>query len=277
MEPSDRNEPGKPVPAHPTRRQRPLPESGPKPDSEDPRSTELISAILNSREYREADADTEFLNSDVARGIRLQLDFQKTEQLLQARGILHSIVVFGSTRVTEPVAAQACVSALAADCARNPDDADLAQRLRTARRIEAKSRFYRIAQDFGRLVGGTEFPEGQRLVILTGGGPGLMEAANRGAHDAGAPTVGLNITLPHEQYPNPYLTPGLCFRLHYFAIRKLHFLLRAGAGGFPRGLRHPRRTVRDADARADAQDRAAARDPRRAGLLAARLRSGFPR
>ena len=222
-------QPGKPYPAHPTLRRQPLPWTDPKPDSEDPRSSDLVAAILKSPEYREADADTEYLRSDVTRGVRLQLDFQKTEHLLQTHGIGHSIVVFGSTRVCEPAAAERSVTMLEAECARNPGNADLARKLRIARRVEAKSRYYRIAQDFGRLVGNAGFPEGERLVILTGGGPGLMEAANRGAHDAGAPTVGLNITLPHEQFPNPYLTPGLCFRLHYFAIRKLHFLLRARA------------------------------------------------
>lgn len=219
----------KPAPAHAVLREWPLPGTNPKPESEDPRSTALVSAILNSPEYREADADTEYLNSDATRGVRLQLDFAKTEYLLQAQGIGHSIVVFGSTRVTEPAAAERLVTTLEAECAQNPDDENLARRLRIARRVQAKSHYYLIAQELGQLVGRATFPASERLVILTGGGPGLMEAANRGAHDAGAPTVGLNITLPHEQYPNPYLTPGLCFRLHYFAIRKLHFLLRARA------------------------------------------------
>lgn len=220
---------GKPAPAHPIRRVCPLPWTDPKPDRDDPRSSDLVNAILASPEYREADSDVDFLDSDAARGVRLQLDFQKTETLLQAHGIRHSIVVFGSTRVPEPRAAARQVEALEADCARAPQDGDLAQRLRIARRVQEKSRFYTIARDFGRLVGSAAFPPGERLAIVTGGGPGMMEAANRGAHDAGALTVGLNITLPHEQFPNPYLTPGLCFRLHYFSIRKLHFLLRARA------------------------------------------------
>ncbi|WP_240784206.1 LOG family protein [Tabrizicola caldifontis] len=220
---------GKPAPAHPIRRERPLPWTDPKPDSDDPRSSDLVNAILASPEYREADGDLDFLESGVARGLRLQMDFLKTETLLQARGIRHSIVVFGSTRVPEPRAAARRVEDLEADCARNPQDAELAQRLRIARRVQEKSRYYSVARDFGRLVGTARVAPGGQLTIVTGGGPGLMEAANRGAHDAGAPTVGLNITLPHEQFPNPYLTPGLCFRLHYFAIRKLHFLLRARA------------------------------------------------
>jgi uncharacterized protein (TIGR00730 family) len=106
-----------------------------------------------------------------------------------------------------------------------------------AERRLANSRFYDIAREFGRLVGeaDTQRHDG-RLVVVTGGGPGIMEAANRGAYDVGAETVGLNITLPHEQYPNPYITPELCFRFHYFALRKLHFLMRARAlVAFPGG------------------------------------------
>lgn len=219
----------KPAPAHPIRREYPLPWTAPKSDSDDPRSLDLVRAIRDSPEYREADADVEFLNSDIARGMRLQLDFQKTETLLQAHGIRHSIVVFGSTRVPEPRAASRQVDALKAEYELNPGDAELAQRLRIARRVQDKSRYYTVARDFGRLIGSFQHRSGERLAIVTGGGPGLMEAANRGAHDAGALTVGLNITLPHEQFPNPYLTPGLCFRLHYFAIRKMHFLLRTRA------------------------------------------------
>jgi uncharacterized protein (TIGR00730 family) len=188
-----------------------------------------VNAILASPEYREADSDLDFLGSDTARGIRLQLDFQKCESLLQAHGVRHSIVVFGSTRVVEPRAAARQVEELETACAAAPGESVPAQRLRIARNVLAKSRFYTIAREFGRLVGCAELARGERIAIITGGGPGLMEAANRGAHDAGALTVGLNIALPHEQFPNPYLTPGLCFRLHYFAIRKLHFLLRARA------------------------------------------------
>jgi uncharacterized protein (TIGR00730 family) len=110
--------------------------------------------------------------------------------------------------------------------------------LERAERILAKSGYYEVARELGRLVAESgQGPEDSRLVVMTGGGPGVMEAANRGAHDAGAKTVGLNIDLPHEQYPNPYVTPELCFRFHYFALRKLHFLLRARAlVAFPGGF-----------------------------------------
>ncbi|MGH7123413.1 MAG: TIGR00730 family Rossman fold protein, partial [Stellaceae bacterium] len=130
--------------------------------------------------------------------------------------------------------AEVLEKALAADSG----NAELRRRLEVARRVVANSRYYEIAREFGRLVGtagsgGT----GRSIVVMTGGGPGIMEAANRGAHDAGADSIGLNITLPHEQYPNPYASPDLCFRFHYFSNRKLHFLLRARAlVAFPGGF-----------------------------------------
>lgn len=221
--------PPKPGPAHPQRRHCHLPWEKPKPESDDPRAPELVRAILESEEYRPADADVSFLRRDQNRGLRLQLDYLKAEQILKEQGIAHSIVVYGSTRIAEPRAAQQAVKALEDELARSPGDANIERRLGVARRVQEKSRFYEVAREFGRIVGRSEGERGNRLALVTGGGPGLMEAANRGAHDVGAPTVGLNITLPDEQYPNPYLTPGLCFRFHYFAIRKLHFLKRACA------------------------------------------------
>lgn len=227
----------KPAPAHPKHRHCELPWTTPKPDIEDPRASGLIGAILQSPEYRQADEDVAFLQRDDTRGVRLQLDYQKAETLFEEHGIAHSIVVFGSTRIPEPRAARQKVADLETALAAAPGDTDIEQRLAIARRVLDKSRYYEIAQEFGQIVGRAEGEMGNRLAVITGGGPGLMEAANRGAHDVDACTVGLNINLPHEQYPNPYLTPGLCFRFHYFAMRKLHFLLRARAlvvfpGGF---------------------------------------------
>ncbi len=138
-------------------------------------------------------------------------------------------MVFGSTRVPEPAAARRKVEDLQAALEQDPDNTELAQRLAIARRVLDKSRYYDIAREFGRLVGEAEHKVGDHMAIVTGGGPGMMEAANRGAADVGARTVGLNITLPHEQYPNPYITPDLCFRFHYFGLRKLHFVMRARA------------------------------------------------
>ncbi|WP_328794011.1 LOG family protein [Maritimibacter harenae] len=227
----------KPFPPHHTERCVDLPGCRPKPSEEDAAAPDLVRRILESPNYRRADEDVDFLNRNGMRGTRLFLDYQKAETLLDDHGIAHSIVVFGGTRIGEPVAAKARVETLRAQCAEAPGDKDLAQQLRIAERVAAKSRFYDIARDFGRIVGSAEGRHGNRLVVVTGGGPGMMEAANRGAQEAGAKTVGLNITLPHEQFPNPYITPDLCFRFRYFALRKLHFLLRARAlvvfpGGF---------------------------------------------
>ncbi|HLJ18567.1 MAG TPA: TIGR00730 family Rossman fold protein [Stellaceae bacterium] len=229
---------GIPPPAHPERRREPLPWQTPKPPEEDPGAAERIEAIVKSRAYREADEDIDFLRRPETRGVRLQLDYVKAEVLLEEAGIEHTVVVFGSTRICEPAAARRAADALAGALAADAGNAELRRRLEVAQRIVANSRYYEIAREFGRLVG-TAASDGprRRIVVMTGGGPGIMEAANRGAHDAGADSIGLNITLPDEQYPNPYVSPDLCFRFHYFANRKLHFMLRARAlVAFPGGF-----------------------------------------
>lgn len=227
----------KPHPAHDTERAVPLPWHRPKTGDEDAAAPDLIAAITSHPAYTEADRDVDFLNRDDMRGLRLHMDYQKAETLLAADGIGHSIVVFGGTRIAEPAAAAARVAKLKAALEADPDNADIAREHAIAQRLRDKARYYDIARDFGRIAAAFEGEHGNRLVVVTGGGPGVMEAANRGAHDAGARNVGLNVTLPHEQYPNPYVTPGLCFRFRYFALRKLHFLRRARAlvvfpGGF---------------------------------------------
>ena len=185
-------------------------------------------AILNSPSYRRADNDIDFLARDGVRGVLVQIDYLKPELLLQEHEIRHTIVVFGSTRICEPAAARRRVEALRASLAADPNNIELGRRLAIAERIHAKSHYYEVAREFGRLVGSANRGS-HHSVIITGGGPGMMEAANRGAFDVGAKSIGLNISLPHEQYPNPYVTPELCFSFHYFAMRKLHFLLRAKA------------------------------------------------
>ncbi len=226
-----------PEPANPQQRKESLPWQKPKPPREDPEGPSKLQAILNSPSYVPAIEDVGFLDGDDARGIRLQLDYLKPDRLLQAHGVQHTIVVFGSTRIIEPAAAEKKVEQLRDALTVQPDDSEIQRRLFVAERILAKSHYYDTARAFSRLVanaGGG--PGDSRLVVMTGGGPGMMEAANRGAHEAGAKNVGLNITLPHEQFPNPYVTPALCFRFHYFALRKMHFVLRAKAlVAFPGG------------------------------------------
>ncbi len=227
-----------PRPAHPLHREKPLPWHRPKSAEEDPAAPARVQQILASPSYRLAEQDQAFIERDEARGLRLQVEYLKPEVLLREHAIRDTVVVFGSTRITEPGAAARHVEALRRAQQADPDDANLRRKLAVAERILAKSRYYEVAREFGRLVGSycgdDRLPA--KLVIMTGGGPGIMEAANRGAFDVGAKSVGLNIRLPHEQYPNPYITPELCLQFHYFALRKMHLLLRTKAlVAFPGG------------------------------------------
>ncbi len=237
MDTTQEQDPEAPEPERLRKRCEPLPWETPKPLEDDPHALARVEEIMQSPGYRQADHDVDFLNSNETRGVRLQIDYLKAETLLKRHGVEHTIAVFGGTRITEPLAAQREVDALRSHLGDSPNDKDLQQRLAVAKRILEKSRYYEVAREFGRLVG--EFgkgPHDTRITLITGGGPGMMEAANRGAFDVGAKSIGLNITLPREQYPNPYITPDLCFRFHYFAIRKLHFLKRAKAlVAFPGG------------------------------------------
>jgi len=230
------DDPSIPKPPHPVERRRPLPSQEPGIRPDDPEAEARVQALLASTTYREADQDVDFLGRDDTRGVRLQLDYLKAEHELEAHGVAHTIVVFGSTRIPEPHAAQRALDELRAQVG-SGQDGEARRRLQVAERIHANSRYYDVAREFGRLVGAAENAvKGGCLAIATGGGPGIMEAANRGADDVEARSVGLNIRLPREQFPNPYITPELCFQFHYFAIRKLHFMLRARAlVAFPGG------------------------------------------
>ncbi len=194
------------------------------------------SAQTRAASYRLAYADTDFLTRDELRPVRLQLELLKPELVLNEQDIQSTIVVFGSARIPPPAQAQADYDAACARCAEQPTDAALQAQRERAARIQAKAHYYEQARRFAQLIS-TTFAAQNRQVIVTGGGPGIMEAANRGAADVGAPSIGLNIVLPFEQLPNSYITPELCFQFHYFALRKMHFLMRAQAlvvfpGGF---------------------------------------------
>ena len=204
----------------------------------DPDALRRIRNILESPAYQRADRDVDFLDENDVRGTRLQLDYLKTELNLRRRGIEQTIVVFGSTRIPDPIEAKEHLDELHAARQQKPDDVELAEDLQIAERILAKSSYYTVAKEFAALVANSgEGPDDARVTIVTGGGPGIMEAANRGAYETGAKSIGLNITLPHEQYPNSYISEDLAFSVHYFAVRKLHFLLRARAlVAFPGGF-----------------------------------------
>jgi hypothetical protein len=218
-------------------RREPLPWAEAKPAEDDPKAPAQVRELLASKTYRQGDSDLDFLHGEGTRGVRLQIDYLKPELELRRRGVEHTIVVFGSTRLREPSAAARRVRELRDLLAAAPGDAELAHLLAVAERLHDKSHYYDTARELGRLVGECAGNSGDcRVLLMTGGGPGIMEAANRGAHDVGAPSIGLNIALPHEQFPNPYISTDLCFRFHYFAMRKLHFLLRARAlVAFPGG------------------------------------------
>lgn len=191
-----------------------------------------------SQSYIPADRDLAFLQREELRPFRLSLELLKPELIQKEEGIRSTIVVFGSARLLEPEVAREQLSRIEAELRAVPDDPALKQAHALAQRQVALSPYYDEAREFGRLVSSTcQTDERCDFVIVTGGGPGIMEAANRGAADAGAKSIGLNIILPHEQYPNPYVTPALCFQFRYFALRKMHFLLRAKAlVAFPGGF-----------------------------------------
>ncbi|MFT3720493.1 TIGR00730 family Rossman fold protein [Pseudorhodoferax sp.] len=186
---------------------------------------------LQADAYRLAFADPEFLLRRETRGIRFQLEMLKPDLEQQAQGIEHTIVVYGSARFPPPEQAELELAA----ARQSGDEAAL----RLAERRCRNARYYDQARQFARLVAtyGKERPPAERIYICTGGGPGIMEAANRGAHDMGAQNVGFSIALPHEQSGNRYVTPSLSFKFHYFALRKMHFMMRAKAlVAFPGGF-----------------------------------------
>jgi uncharacterized protein (TIGR00730 family) len=192
----------------------------------------------SSSSYQRADSDSEFLQRDELRAVRLQLEWFKPELIQQDEGIESTIVVFGSARLLEPQAAKAQLAKAEQALTHSPNDADKHQAVAIAKNQLALAPYYDEAREFGRLVSSVCQLDGRcEYVVVTGGGPGIMEAGNRGAADVGAKSIGMNIVLPFEQAPNPYITPSLCFQFRYFALRKMHFLNRAKAlvvfpGGF---------------------------------------------
>lgn len=180
--------------------------------------------------YRLAFQDTDFLLREELRPIRFQLELMKPEMLLEEARVGSTLVMYGSARIPSPEEADAVI---AAACDKSPAEQSI------ARNLAEKSKYYAQAYRLARMVSEKAIvEEGKRqFVICSGGGPSIMEAANRGANEAGAESIGLNIVLPHEQAPNPYVTPYLSLNFHYFALRKMHFLIRARAVAvFPGGF-----------------------------------------
>ncbi|MBH0185758.1 MAG: TIGR00730 family Rossman fold protein [Nitrospira sp.] len=182
--------------------------------------------------------DIQFLEREELRSVRIGLELLKPELIQREENIHSTIVVFGSARIQEPEVMEQALREAEVEEARTPDNPEVRRKVAIARRQAALSKYYNVAREFGRLVSVICQVDGRcDYVIITGGGPGIMEAANRGASDVNAKSIGLNVTLPHEQYPNPYITPALNFQFRYFAIRKMHFLIRAKAlVAFPGGF-----------------------------------------
>jgi hypothetical protein len=188
-----------------------------------------------SASYKLAYQDEDFILRDELRPVRLQLELLKPELILQENHIESTVVIFGSARIPDPVTAEARLVSAEAEYRKNKNDDTLKKKVDIARRALANSQYYDEARKLGALISSNTGKD--RLVVITGGGPGIMEAANRGAHEAGIPSIGMNIVLPFEQAPNPYITPELSFQFHYFAIRKMHLLMRARAlAVFPGGF-----------------------------------------
>jgi uncharacterized protein (TIGR00730 family) len=181
-----------------------------------------------SEAYKLAFQDLDFLLREDLRPVRFQLELLKPELLLQEAKVASTFVFYGSARIPSPENADALVAAATND-----------QQRRIAERLKAKAHYVEIARELARLASRCQCDEDgmRQFVVCSGGGPSIMEGANRGAHDEGKESIGLNIVLPHEQLPNSYVTPELSFQFHYFALRKMHFLLRARAVAvFPGGF-----------------------------------------
>lgn len=207
--------------------------------------------ILEHPAYRLSEADAEFLAEEPLRGVRLELEYMKPHMVMRQHRVRSTVVVFGSARILPPEKSRARLEAVQKELQALEDDPaaghsevlamrrrELHTAVREAERQVHYSVYYTQARRFAQLVSCQFQSQAQRdYVVITGGGPGIMMAANQGAHDVGCESIGLNITLPHEQEPNPFMTPALAFRFHYFALRKMHFLLRAKAlVAFPGGF-----------------------------------------
>ena len=189
--------------------------------------------------YKLAVDDRDFLESDACRGIRLQLEYLKPEEAMREKRVVSTVVIFGSARICSEADALKALDEARQKFAESPDDPAARKELKHAEQMLANSKYYAMAREFAGIV--TTYDQnssdGYQLVVITGGGPGIMEAGNRGASEMGGLTIGLNIRLPFAQHHNPYITEDLNLQFHYFAMRKMHFMKRAAVlACFPGGF-----------------------------------------
>ncbi len=192
-----------------------------------------LELIISSNNYQLAHEDRELLNSDEMRGVRMLLEINKPEKILEEQNILSTIIVFGGANLSDKSSLENRLKLAKNSLTKDPSSSNLQREITRLKNLQSISHFYDSAREFAKIVSRQNQKENcNSHVIVTGGGPGIMEAANRGAFDADCKSIGLNISLPNEQHPNSYITPGLCFKFNYFALRKFHFVMRSVAAVF---------------------------------------------
>jgi len=192
-----------------------------------------LELIISSNNYQLAHEDRELLNSDDMRGVRMLLEINKPEKILEEQNILSTIIVFGGASLTDKSSIDHRLELAKNSLTKDPSSSNLQREITRLKNLQSISHYYDSAREFAKIVSRQNQKEDcNSHVIVTGGGPGIMEAANRGAFDADCKSIGLNISLPNEQHPNSYITPGLCFKFNYFALRKFHFVMRSVAAVF---------------------------------------------
>ena len=192
-----------------------------------------LELIISSSNYQLAHEDRELLNSDEMRGVRMLLEINKPEKILEEQNILSTIIVFGGASLSDKSSIDQRIELAKNSLTKDPSSSNLERELTRLKNLQSISHYYDSAREFAKIVSRQNQKEHcNSHVIVTGGGPGIMEAANRGAFDADCKSIGLNISLPNEQHPNAYITPGLCFKFNYFALRKFHFVMRSVAAVF---------------------------------------------
>ena len=197
-----------------------------------------LNLIINSDTYKLAYEDIGLLNRNEMRGVRMLLEITKPDLILEENKILSTIIIFGGASIAEESKTKEKIDDIKKLIKKNPSSVLLKRNLNRLENLLSMSHYYQSAREFSKLASiNNQSKSCNSHVIVTGGGPGIMEAANRGAFEANCTSIGLNISLPNEQIPNAFITPGLCFKFNYFALRKIHFVMRSiGAVFFPGGF-----------------------------------------